>query len=136
MDSRLTEEGKTEEGKKAQAGDPDLFGLLDHACRICGGRLLQRRLASGGREVRCAECGTVAELAPAAAHPYKALCFCGARLPTGVDAGLRCIRNPQRTHEQPQEVVVRYVPEEEAATRRAPTRRRPVRVGYADAPAS
>lgn len=125
-----------EGSRKAQAQAPDLFGLLDHACRICGGRLLHRRLASGGLEVRCAECGIAAELAPSAAHPYKALCFCGARLPTGADASLRCIRNPRRTHEQPQEVVVRYVPAEEAGPKRVSSSRRPVRVGYGGAPGS
>lgn len=103
-----------------------LFELVDHCCRVCGGRLLQRRLDSGCVQVRCAECAALAEVAPTARSPYAALCFCGVTLASGADAGLRCQRSQARSPERPQEVVVRQEPLEAVKKRANP---RPIRTG-------
>ncbi|BBL75446.1 hypothetical protein [Methylomagnum ishizawai] len=80
--------------------------LVEHACRICSGRLLWRPGPNGGGQARCAECG-----AKAVGEPRN-LCWCGAKTATGKNAGLRCVRNPERTPQNPNEVIV--VPVEEA----------------------
>jgi hypothetical protein len=109
-----------------------LFELVDHACRICGGRILQRTLPTGEQQVRCAECGQTVDVAPTARTPYVSLCWCGVTFATGADAGLRCQRADQPTPERPTEVVVRRIPPEQE---RKPSHRpgpRPVRVASAE----
>lgn len=105
-----------------------LFELLDHCCSLCGGRILLRTLDTGHQQVRCAECGALAETAPTARAPYEALCFCGVKLAGGADAGFRCRRAEQRSPERPQEVVVGTAPKE-ADRGNARTGPRPVRIG-------
>lgn len=95
-----------------------LFELIDHCCRLCGGRLLQRSGEGGPVQVRCAECAALAECAPHERLPYAALCFCGVRLASGADAGLRCRRAEKRSPERPQEVVVRHEPAPDGKRRR------------------
>jgi hypothetical protein len=107
-----------------------LFALLDHCCSICGGRVLHRVLSNGFQQVRCAECGASAEASPNARAPYEALCFCGVKLATGADAGLRC-RRAVKTPERPQEVVVAHVPPEQDRGK-ARTGPRPVRLPESD----
>lgn len=91
-----------------------LFELLDHACSVCGGRILLGAPVEGRgeakRQVRCAECGAGAEVGAKARAPYEALCMCGVRLSTGADAGLRCRKVEAPTPERPQEVIVHHVP--------------------------
>lgn len=76
--------------------------LTDHVCRVCFGRVLERR-DQGQRVVRCANCGTEVRDMPTAA-----LCCCGLKTSTGKDAGLRCRRNDGRTPEQPAELAVGF----------------------------
>lgn len=73
--------------------------ILDHVCRVCLGRLLERS-EDGKRIVRCAECGLEAE------GVHRDLCACGVRQRGGKDAGMRCGRNPGISPERPQEIVV------------------------------
>lgn len=103
------------------------FELLDHCCRVCGGRLLQRG-AGESVQIRCAECGAIAEVAAGQRQPYTALCFCGQRLANGADAGLRCKRSDHRSPERPQELVVHQEPVK--AGMRARPAARPIRVGF------
>lgn len=46
------------------------WSLTEHACRTCGGRILQKRL-----EYMCADCERTA------LHKVEALCGCGMRAP-------------------------------------------------------
>lgn len=93
---------------------PFSYGLLNHACRICGGRLLQ-----SSTEVRCAECGVTAPHSEGK-KTYRSLCFCGEKI------GLRCKNNPNQTPESPQEVIVEYVePAAPKKPRSKPTRNLP-----------
>lgn len=81
-----------------------MWNLTDHVCRVCLGRILVGRGASGGWVHRCADCGL--ELA----GRVEALCACGARLKTGKNAGLRCTKNPDGpSPENPAEIVVLFV---------------------------
>lgn len=81
------------------ADTADLYKFLDHACRVCGGRLLQ---SSDGGKFVCAECG-------ANAASRKMLCYCGVKVGKHQDAGLRCRRNVNQTPESPTQVIVEYV---------------------------
>lgn len=103
------------------------FTLLDHACRVCGGRLLESTLGTGEQHVRCAECGLNVDAETSARTPWQSICYCGVTLAGGVDAGLRCMRSKARTPERPHEVVVCHRPPEKArpSSTHAP---RPVRV--------
>ena len=74
------------------------YGILNHACRICGGRLLV-----SVNEVRCAECGITAPYADGNKAPHRLLCYCGEKI------GLRCKKNPSQKPESPQQVIVEYV---------------------------
>jgi hypothetical protein len=80
--------------------------LTDHVCRVCFGRVLERKHATPDGPitvVRCANCGT--ELIKARVQD---LCCCGLKTSTGKDAGFRCRRNEQPTPEQPAELAVAF----------------------------
>lgn len=79
----------------------EVWELIDHVCKHCFGRLLQRH-DEDGVTVRCAECETEVRGA------VGGLCACGAKLPNGRLAGLKCKVNPSPTLEQPARVVVFY----------------------------
>jgi hypothetical protein len=66
------------------------FHLTDHACRLCGGRIL---LAEGGSAHRCADCGV-------AGDTLDAICCCG--LPAIGPARLRCVRTAARVAGAPE----------------------------------
>lgn len=102
-----------------------LFQLLDHCCRICGGRLLQGEAAGREALIRCAECGTSETTGKP--RPYEVLCCCGVKLASGADAGLRCRRAVKPTPEKPHEVVVKREEPDSAAPRSSGSRR-PVRL--------
>lgn len=74
---------------------------IDHACRACFGRL-GNEVIDGKRTgiVRCMECGFEGK-------GHLSVCACGTKLRTGLDAGLRCIRNPDVTADMPNEIIVR-----------------------------
>jgi hypothetical protein len=80
--------------------DDSGWKVLDHVCRLCYGRLLER-----DGVIRCAECDFEVT------GPVQALCTCGAKLKNGRNAGLRCQVNPTPTLEQPARVVVVFVGE-------------------------
>ena len=94
------------------------WAITDHLCRICFGRLMSRKLENGRLVVKCAECAAAVE------GSNLDLCCCGVALQSGANAGLRCMKNDARTPEQPQEIIVRHVPQEEGVKKG----RRPVRV--------
>ena len=84
---------------KKQLSSLASWRIIDHACRHCFGRLLQRNY-SGLSEVRCSECGTKVLGA------HTALCCCG------IDAGevgitLECVVNPAITKEVHREILIK-----------------------------
>lgn len=82
------------------------FSLTDHACRHCGGRVLQ-----AGDQFRCGTCSAVGM------GSTKAICGCGA-FPNVKGGGYRCEANPNRNPANPAEIVIAWAPS-------APRARRP-----------
>jgi hypothetical protein len=76
--------------------------LLDHACRLCHGRLLRTQAENGAWIVRCAECETEVT------GSHEQLCACGAKLRNGRLAGLKCKVNPSITIDQPARIIIVY----------------------------
>lgn len=74
--------------------------LVDHACRLCLGRLLMRVDAMGKVEVMCAECET------SAAANVESLCCCGADCRSHGRI-LECYKNGSPSKHAPQAVLVR-----------------------------
>ena len=74
------------------------FSLTDHACRHCGGRVLQ-----SGDQFRCGTCAAVGMAAPAS------VCGCGA-FPGVKGGGYRCEANPARSPASPAEIVIAWAP--------------------------
>lgn len=74
--------------------------IEDHCCRACFGRVLMRETFDLRRIYRCSNCGAEAEGKTAAA-----ICSCGIKLKTGVDAGIRCQVHAEPTPEFPSQVV-------------------------------
>ena len=76
-----------------------MWKIVDHACRRCFGRVLQREV--GGKvEVRCSECGLEGNDRP------ETICCCGVEV-GGKPGELECALNPDASDEVPQQVVVR-----------------------------
>lgn len=113
------------------ADEPVTWRLTDHVCRVCFGRVLERRDADGRRIVRCANCGSEVrndadgwrlacktdafgqehqQRLGSTPGPVRVqdLCCCGLKTSTGKLAGLKCVRNEAPTPEQPSEVMVRF----------------------------
>ena len=88
------------------ANKPQQWTLTDHVCRQCFGRLLKGTDADGKPLVRCSHCGTEQQSAR-----VETLCCCGAKLPNGRLAGLKCAPNPCPNIEQPAQIVVVYAGE-------------------------
>ncbi len=90
--------------------------LEDHICRHCFARVLSRPIAGGDlRLYRCSNCGEEAQHINA-----DALCCCGIKIrkvgrngskagAVMVDAGVRCIPNPERSPSFPGEIVASEV---------------------------
>lgn len=74
--------------------------VTQHACRVCLGRILERRDERGNLHARCADCGLEKE------GDHRKLCACGTKLRDGRNAGLKCVVNATRTPEIPAEIVV------------------------------
>lgn len=73
---------------------------INHACRFCGGRLLQKQGAGGGMAVRCAQCDATSS------GNHDALCCCGEEV-AGLGRVWECFLNPNPTLANPQVVLVR-----------------------------
>ncbi len=90
--------------------EPFQWLITDHACRACLGRVLMRKTVDNRRIYRCACCGVERE-----GKRPDAICACGIQLRTGkghggaLDAGVRCIANPDRRPENLAEIVAAQV---------------------------
>ncbi len=94
-----------------------LWRLEPHVCRTCFGRIMSRPGERVGERVfRCSNCGTEASGSDAAV-----LCCCGVTMRkaarngsrhggTQVNAGIRCITNPEPSPLLPGEIVAMEVP--------------------------
>lgn len=93
----------------------DAWKLEPHVCKDCFGRMASRAHSSGaGTEVLCTNCGACAVV-----ETIDLACCCGIKVRkrngTGrsggplVDAGIRCVENPDRTPAFPSMYVAREV---------------------------
>lgn len=89
-----------------------LWALTDHVCRCCFGRVLVRETFDHRRVYRCSNCGVEQE-----GRSEAAICACGLKLKTGVDAGIRCQRQEAPTPELPAEITAAQVEIPAAAKR-------------------
>lgn len=78
--------------------------ITDHICRICFGRVLMREAFDRRKTYRCSNCGTEAD-----GTSEAAICCCGMKLKTNVDAGIRCTRNNDKSPEWPSEITAAQV---------------------------
>ncbi len=78
--------------------------ITDHICRVCFGRILVREAFDRRKTYHCSNCGTES---PGTSE--AAICCCGIKLKTGVDAGIRCQVNPDRSPEWPAEITATQV---------------------------
>lgn len=85
---------------KARQRPDYVWAITDHVCRVCFSRVLVRETFDRRRIYRCSNCGIEAE-----GKTEAAVCCCGVKLKTGVDAGIRCIKNDAKSPEWPSEVV-------------------------------
>jgi hypothetical protein len=76
------------------------WAITDHCCRVCFGRVLVRETFDRKRVYRCACCGIEAE-----GRTEAAICSCGIKLKTGVDAGIRCGVNHDKSPEWPAQIT-------------------------------
>ena len=76
------------------------WAITDHVCRVCFSRVLVRETFDRRRIYRCSGCGIEKE-----GRSEAAICACGIKLKTGLDAGIRCEPNPDRSPEWPAEVT-------------------------------
>lgn len=97
------QEKSRHEAKNSPAGG-FLWGLTDHACRCCFGRILVRETFDRRKVYRCSNCGLERE-----GRTESAICCCGIKLKTGSDAGIRCQHNPEKSPEFPSEIVAAEV---------------------------
>ena len=80
--------------------DEEVWRLTPHCCRVCFGRILARETFDRRKIYRCSCCGVEAE-----GRNESAVCCCGIKLKTGMDAGIRCRISDNKTPEFPAEVV-------------------------------
>lgn len=73
---------------------------VGHACRNCGGRLIQRENPDKTSVVRCPQCDSQA------VGGHDALCCCGEEV-SGLGRVWECFVNPNPTRANPQVVLVR-----------------------------
>lgn len=74
--------------------------ITDHICRVCFSRVLMREAFDRRKTYRCAGCG-----AEESGTSEAAVCCCGIKLKTGVDAGIRCTPNTDKSPEWPAEIT-------------------------------
>jgi hypothetical protein len=78
--------------------------ITDHLCLHCMGRILRRVGSEDRVEVRCSNCGAVAEGKP------QAICWCSFRLKDGRQVQrFKCQRNENPSPDMPGEIEVREV---------------------------
>ena len=77
-----------------------LWAITDHCCRVCFSRVLTRETFDNKRVYRCAGCGVEVE-----GRAETAICCCGIRLKTGIDAGIRCQVSESPTPEFPAQIT-------------------------------
>lgn len=94
---------------------------INHACRHCGGRLLQKEGADGVMVVRCPQCDATAS------GDHESLCCCGEEV-AGLGRVWECFVNPAPTRANPQVVLVRERPMAREASRPAQRARKTVSV--------
>lgn len=73
---------------------------INHACRHCGGRLLQKQGGDKETIVRCIQCDATVT------GKHEDLCCCGEEV-TGYGAIWECFVNPDRSPTNPQVILVR-----------------------------
>lgn len=78
--------------------------LTSHVCRACFGRVLMRETFDRRKIFRCSNCGAERE-----GHDSRVICTCGLKLRTGIDAGVRCVVNKDKSPEWPSEIVAEQV---------------------------
>ena len=78
--------------------------ITQHCCRICYARVLVRTTFDHRKIHRCSNCGVEME-----GERPSVICACGIKLNHNRDAGVRCVVNTQRTHENPAEIVAQQV---------------------------
>lgn len=78
----------------------ELWSISDHVCRACFSRVLVRETFDRRKIFRCSNCEIEAE-----GRSESAICCCGIKLKTGVDAGIRCHRQESPSPEFPSRVV-------------------------------
>ncbi len=86
------------------ARDDYHWALTQHCCRVCFSRVLVRETFDRRRIYRCAGCGVEAE-----GRSEAAICTCGIKLKTGVDAGVRCSENSAKSPEWPAEITASQI---------------------------
>lgn len=113
--SRETKPGAGVSASGSGAKKNEQWELEDHICRNCFGRLVSRPVPGGVLRIyRCSNCGAEAQ------HTHAdALCCCGIKIKRAgrngtksgalVDAGVRCIPNPERSPMFPGEIVASEV---------------------------
>ena len=74
--------------------------ITPHICRVCFGRVLVREAFDRRKTYRCSNCGIEAD-----GHSEAAICACGIKLKTGIDAGIRCVPNNEKCPEWPAEIT-------------------------------
>ena len=81
---------------------------------------MSKALEDGKPFSRCTRCGTES------AGGHRTLCVCGETIRNGKkmgsNAGIRCVKNDERTQEFPDEIVVRFAPD----VRRDPAQKKPI----------
>lgn len=73
--------------------------ITDHVCRACLGRVLVSK-EKGRKVARCADCGLTAD------GGHEAICACNTTRKGGRHAWTRCVPNPNKSTEFPQEIMV------------------------------
>lgn len=76
------------------------WGLIDHVCQHCAGRIISRTTDEGELQHRCTNCG--AEVM----GEHTELCWCGASVQK-YGLVFECFVNPKKSISMPQEVLIR-----------------------------
>ena len=94
-----------QEQEQSVLNGPPRWVLVDHVCRVCFGRVLQLSTFDRRHKVyRCSSCETELQ-----GDGVQVLCACGIKVRGNRDAGIRCIKNPRRTPENPAQVVAEQI---------------------------
>lgn len=78
--------------------------LTPHVCRACFGRILVRETFDRRKVFLCSNCGASRE-----GHDSRVICCCGLKLRPGIDMGVRCQENENRSPEWPGLIVAQQV---------------------------